>query len=170
MRIQYESTAASAERGNLEALNALPSITSAMLKAEQEMASSSLMYTLAVRETAADLKLTGAAGKAAADAEALRIAQFFANFYSSAAPQYAVGTPFVPNDQLAVVHKGEAIIPAAHNPYARSKSATVSASTNSDTRAEAVATMSMLNQVLKMMQKWDFDGMPERRESYVSGQ
>jgi phage-related minor tail protein len=32
-------------------------------------------------------------------------------------PQYAVGTPFVPNDQLAVVHKGEAIIPAKYNPF-----------------------------------------------------
>lgn len=28
---------------------------------------------------------------------------------------YAVGTPYVPNDQLAMVHKGEAIIPAKYN-------------------------------------------------------
>lgn len=32
-------------------------------------------------------------------------------------PQYAVGTPYVPNDQLAIVHKGEAIIPAKYNPF-----------------------------------------------------
>lgn len=33
-------------------------------------------------------------------------------------PQYAVGTNYVPNDQLAMVHKGEAIIPAKYNkPY-----------------------------------------------------
>ncbi|WP_141690652.1 phage tail length tape measure family protein [Dehalobacter sp. TeCB1] len=32
-------------------------------------------------------------------------------------PAYAVGTPFVPNDQIALIHKGEAIIPAQYNPY-----------------------------------------------------
>jgi phage-related protein len=32
-------------------------------------------------------------------------------------PSYAVGTPFVPNDGLAFIHKGEAIIPAQYNPY-----------------------------------------------------
>lgn len=30
-------------------------------------------------------------------------------------PEYAVGTNYVPNDQLAVVHKGEAIVPAKYN-------------------------------------------------------
>jgi len=35
-------------------------------------------------------------------------------------PQYAVGTPFVPNDQLALIHKGEAIIPAKYNPFNKS--------------------------------------------------
>lgn len=33
-------------------------------------------------------------------------------------PHFAVGTPFVPADMLAVVHKGEAIIPARANPFA----------------------------------------------------
>ncbi len=31
-------------------------------------------------------------------------------------PSYDVGTPFVPNDQLAFIHKGEAVIPAKYNP------------------------------------------------------
>jgi len=30
---------------------------------------------------------------------------------------YAVGTPFVTEDQVALIHKGEAIIPAQYNPY-----------------------------------------------------
>lgn len=30
---------------------------------------------------------------------------------------YAVGTPFVTEDQVALIHKGEAIIPAKYNPY-----------------------------------------------------
>lgn len=32
-------------------------------------------------------------------------------------PSYDVGTPFVPDDQLALIHKGEAIIPADYNPF-----------------------------------------------------
>ncbi|MEH7416061.1 phage tail tape measure protein [Neobacillus drentensis] len=35
---------------------------------------------------------------------------------------YDVGTPYVPNDQLALIHKGEAIIPAKYNPFNTSNS------------------------------------------------
>jgi len=34
---------------------------------------------------------------------------------TSGTPSYAVGTPYVPKTQLAVVHKGEAVIPASQN-------------------------------------------------------
>lgn len=40
-----------------------------------------------------------------------------AGFIGKVTP-WAVGTPFVPNDMLAIVHKGEAIIPANNNPFA----------------------------------------------------
>lgn len=33
-------------------------------------------------------------------------------------PHLAVGTPFVPADMLAVIHRGEAVIPAQYNPFA----------------------------------------------------
>ena len=58
---------------------------------------------------------------------------------------YDVGTPYVPNDQLAYIHKGEAIIPAKYNkPIAMSNSST------SDRTAEEIRTLR--NAVLDMQQ------------------
>lgn len=34
---------------------------------------------------------------------------------------YDVGTPWVPNDQLAMVHKGEMIVPEKYNPMGKSR-------------------------------------------------
>lgn len=50
---------------------------------------------------------------------------------SISVPQYAVGTPFVPNDQLALIHKGEAIIPAQYNPYNNSSNTNMNNSSGS---------------------------------------
>jgi phage-related minor tail protein len=47
-------------------------------------------------------------------------------------PAYAVGTPFVPNDQLALIHKGEAIIPAKYNPFNKNTKSVGLASSNVD--------------------------------------
>ncbi|EHQ90166.1 phage tail tape measure protein [Desulfosporosinus youngiae] len=43
-------------------------------------------------------------------------------------PAYAVGTPFVPNDQIALIHQGEAIIPAQYNPFNPANKTTLSSS------------------------------------------
>jgi len=51
---------------------------------------------------------------------------------SSNIPAYAVGTPYVPNDQIALIHKGEAIIPAQYNPFNSSNNNTTGATSNSN--------------------------------------
>lgn len=38
------------------------------------------------------------------------------------ANSYAVGTPYVPNDQLALIHQGEMVVPKEFNPYANASS------------------------------------------------
>lgn len=40
---------------------------------------------------------------------------FFSGLISSFLPSFAVGTPYVPNDMVAMIHKGERIVPAAQN-------------------------------------------------------
>ena len=43
------------------------------------------------------------------------VRQFFQN---AGIPQFAVGTNYVPRDGLAMLHKGEAVVPVAYNPAA----------------------------------------------------
>lgn len=40
---------------------------------------------------------------------------YFTGLLSSFLPSFAVGTPYVPNDMVAKIHKGERIVPAAQN-------------------------------------------------------
>lgn len=47
-------------------------------------------------------------------------------------PQYEVGTPYVPETQLAVVHEGEAIIPAKNNPFNNSSQSSTTSDTTND--------------------------------------
>ena len=50
-------------------------------------------------------------------------------YANQALNSYDVGTPWVPNDQLALIHKGEAVVPADQNPYNNGSTVT---STSSD--------------------------------------
>ena len=92
-------TTASARAGNQEALAALPALSRSLEEAAQATAT-----------TAADVT---------------RMRAFLANSLSQTlgglrlnVPQFAVGTNMVPRDMLAMVHKGEAIVPKAYNPAA----------------------------------------------------
>lgn len=78
-------------------------------------------------------------------------------------PSYAVGTPYVPEDGLAMIHEGEMIVPKAFNPNAGSASSAVSA-LQSDARMQNAATLISLNQILRIVRNWDADGLPLPRE------
>jgi hypothetical protein len=47
--------------------------------------------------------------------------------------QFAVGTNYVPEDQIALIHEGEAIIPKAYNPSAGAKSSAITIHINNPT-------------------------------------
>ncbi|WP_082001560.1 tape measure protein [Delftia sp. ZNC0008] len=90
-------------------------------------------------------------------------------------PRFDVGTNRVPQDMLAMVHKNEAIVPAAFNPWAggslggdlglefRAMRAEL-AQLREDQRAQASATLSLQRQTAKIIQSWDGDGLPHERQ------
>ena len=61
-----------------------------------------------------------------------RLTNKFPTTYNGVTVKYAKGTPFVPEDQVAVVHKGEAIIPADFNPYANGENMPIGGSDDAE--------------------------------------
>ena len=101
-----------------------------------------------------------------------------ANAYGKAKgfPGFAVGTNYVPQDMLAQIHEGEAIIPAPFNPERYSKAsgndALVAeikalreevARLREEQRAGQNAIAANTGKTARVLTKFDIDGMPETR-------
>lgn len=89
-------------------------------------------------------------------------------------PRFDVGTNRVPQDMLAMVHKNEAIVPAAFNPWAGGKGV---GDVNNNARLEALVAqlidenrtqagqiVRLNSQVARLLQRWDGDGLPQPRK------
>lgn len=100
---QFAITSAQARAGDQEAAKLLPSLSQSLLQMAEAQATS-LFELQAIRaQTAASLDQTAA--------------QLAAKFGLSL-PRFDVGTNYVQQDMVAVVHEGEAIVPRAYNPSA----------------------------------------------------
>lgn len=105
---------------------------------------------------------------------------FFYNDWVKAAesvgiPAFDVGANRIPQDMLAVLHRDEAVIPAAFNPWAGGSMGgdigvevralrVELAQLREDQRAQASATLSLQRQTAKIIQRWDGDGLPHERQ------
>jgi hypothetical protein len=90
-------------------------------------------------------------------------------------PAFDVGANRIPQDMLAVLHRDEAVIPAAFNPWAGGSMGgdfgvevralrVELAQLREDQRAQASATLSLQRQTAKIIQRWDGDGLPHERQ------
>lgn len=88
-------------------------------------------------------------------------------------PRFDVGTNRVPQDMLAMVHRNEAIVPAAFNPWAggtgmggvnsNARLETLLSQLIDENRTQAGQIVRLQGVVAKLLQRWDGDGMPPER-------
>jgi tape measure domain-containing protein len=85
-------------------------------------------------------------------------------------PRFAVGTDYVPNDMLAMVHQGEQIVPKAYNPNANGNQPRDNAGIErkleqlqADARVAQATMAALMSRLVKLNERWDGDGMPAVR-------
>ncbi|MNT29008.1 hypothetical protein D3C72_1647320 [compost metagenome] len=89
-----------------------------------------------------------------------------------AVPGYDVGANYIPNDQLAVLHRGEAVIPEAFNPWAggvgwgmdMSRMEALMERQQDDQRRQSGETIRTLNRIARLLDRWEGDGLPHPRK------
>lgn len=97
---QFAITAAQARAGDQNAAKLLPELSRTLLTLAEANASTLTELRRIQGQTAASLAQTGTG---------------LAGAFGLSLPSFDVGTSFVPQDMIAQIHKGEAIIPAAFN-------------------------------------------------------
>lgn len=82
-------------------------------------------------------------------------------------PVFDVGTNYVPRDTLAMVHKGEAIVPRAYNPAAGggegAGTKTEIAQLRAEQQAQSAAFSAFMARMTRVLERWDGAGMPATR-------
>lgn len=81
----------------------------------------------------------------------------------SSTPSYDVGTPWVPNDQLAMIHKGEMIVPADNNPLNKLGSSNTSSSSSALSESDDDDIQDLID-----VMKWGFNKLDQRLSNISS--
>jgi hypothetical protein len=143
LQSQFAIATAQARAGDQEAAKRLPELSRAILDMAKTNAA-----------TMADLQRLQ--GQTAASLISTR--QVLANRFNLDIPQFAVGTNYVPQDMVAMVHKGEAIVPKAYNPSADNTGNEKLISEVSALRAEVRAVVTHTSKTAKILDRVSPDG------------
>jgi hypothetical protein len=127
---RFAIATAQARAGDQNAAASLPALSKALEDIAKKDAASSLELWRVQTATAASLEMT---------------AKMLADKFGFTLPSFAVGTNYVPQDMVAQIHKGEAIVPAAFNPMLGGVS-------NNGGNAELVAEVRALRQQVAELQ------------------
>jgi hypothetical protein len=82
-------------------------------------------------------------------------------------PSYAVGTNYVPNDGLAMIHQGERIIPASDNARLTDDMGAIVSEVRQlreEMQAQNVSIATSNAKMQKIFQRWDGEGIPYFRD------
>lgn len=147
---------AQAKAGDQEAARNLPALSQALLAiAEKQVVDYNELQRLRAR-LAAQLDAVGTQ---------------LSLQYGLQIPRLATGTNLVPRDMLAVIHKGEAVVPAPFNPanVGGISGADVVQAINDlreEQKSQALAMVTVQREMAKVLKAWNADGLPhERRET-----
>ncbi|MGC3984839.1 MAG: tape measure protein [Pseudorhodoferax sp.] len=152
---QFAIATGQARAGDQDAAASLPELSRTVLELAAQNAAS-----------AADLKVIQ--GQVAASL--LETTKQLGASFGITVPSLSVGTTFVPQDALVQLHKGEAVIPAAFNPFSAggftpdTRTPELLAQLVEENRVQAGEIARLNLRVAKLLEKWDVDGMPAERE------
>jgi hypothetical protein len=150
---RFAITTAQARAGDQEAAKLLPGLSQTLLQLAEVNAASLIDLQRIRAAVAASLEQTGTG---------------LAGRFGLQVPQMAVGTNYVPQDMLAVVHEGEAIVPRAYNPAAGGSGDTRALvaevrGLREENKAQALALVRLQTEMTRVLKRWDTDGIPEER-------
>lgn len=153
---QFAIASAQAKAGDQDAAKLLPSLSQTLLSLAEAQATSLLELQRIRAQTAASLESVG---------------NTLSSRYGLQIPKFDVGTNYVPQDMVAVVHQGEAIVPRAFNPAAGGGGGGAG---NAELIAEVKAlraqnkelaseSIKLQERVAELLNRWEFGGLPKER-------
>lgn len=152
MVARFGITTAQARSGDQEAAKLLPSLSQTMLTLAEAQATSLAELQRIRAQTAASLESTGS---------------ILASQFGLTIPKLDTGTNYVPRDMLAVIHKGEAVVPAAYNPASSGGSnAELVAEIRGlreENKVQALRLVQLSSELNRVVKAWDANGLPMER-------
>lgn len=154
-KTQFAIVTAQARAGDQAAAQMLPQLSQTLLALAEAQFTNATDLRLLRAQTAASLATTAAQ---------------LAGRYGLSMPRLATGTNEVPEDMVAMLHKGEAVVPRAYNPAlggggTRDRDLLDEVKgLRSDQRTQAAATVQLQQALFKLQKSWDLRGLPPARQ------